>query len=58
MGRIEFNTKDLVMVSCVKPMFVRFRLKTKELKIGGKTGFKTGNKLDLIKFFVGPPSQI
>ena len=58
-GRIEINKKDLVMVSCIKPMFVRFRLKTKELTIdGGKTGFKTGNELDFIKFFDGPPSQI
>ena len=58
-GRIEINTKGWVMVSCHKPTFVRFRLKTKELTIdGGKTGFKTGNELDLINFFVGPPSQI
>ena len=47
------------MVSCLKPAFFWLQLKTKELTIdGGKTGFKTGNELDLIKFFVGPPSQI
>ena len=54
----EINTADWVMVSCLNGR-TTFQLKTKEFTIdGGKTGFKTGNELDLIKFFVGPPSQI
>ena len=59
MGRIEVNTPDWVTVSCLKPAFYWLQIKTKELTIdGGKTGFKTGNELDFIKFFDGPPSQI
>ena len=52
----EINTADWVMVSCLNGR-TTFQLKTKEFTIdGGK--IKTGNDLDLIKFFVGPHSQI
>ena len=59
--RIEISTANWAMVSCLngRKTFFWLQIKTKELTIdSGKTGFKTGNELDLIKLFVGPPSQI